>query len=216
MNTQSCRTGTNLSFRLGVSIRALGVLVLAMSASACSVETQPQEETISAHQSLRGTGNESRVCCKAMIASCLACQQGVSVQAYCASNPETVGCPRPPQPNCDDPNRDYMGDPQTCASMRFFCNPGTTPFYDECGCGCERQVQPACCEALTASCLACSAGTTIEQYCLKHPETHGCTFCMHSGDCESGERCTTEDGACLRKPGSMLTVCYGLCTSSRM
>ena len=31
-----------------------------------------------------------------------------------------------------------------------------------------------CCKALTASCLACSAGVKISEYCNKHPETPGC------------------------------------------
>ena len=32
----------------------------------------------------------------------------------------------------------------------------------------------ACCYALTASCLACSAGKTEEEYCRDFPNTVGC------------------------------------------
>ncbi len=32
-------------------------------------------------------------CCKALIASCLACTQNVTEEEYCAENPDTVGCP---------------------------------------------------------------------------------------------------------------------------
>lgn len=32
----------------------------------------------------------------------------------------------------------------------------------------------ACCKAMTASCLACAAGETIEEYCLGHKDTQGC------------------------------------------
>lgn len=34
-----------------------------------------------------------RVCCKAMTASCLACQAGISVALYCRTNPHVDGCP---------------------------------------------------------------------------------------------------------------------------
>ena len=33
---------------------------------------------------------------------------------------------------------------------------------------------PICCMAMTASCLACSAGQTVQEYCRLHPETQGC------------------------------------------
>lgn len=40
---------------------------------------------------------------------------------------------------CDrkDPTRRYVSsDPDECALIFFVCNPGETPFFDECGCGC--------------------------------------------------------------------------------
>lgn len=40
-----------------------------------------------------------QVCCKALIASCLACTQNVTEEEYCAENPDTVGCPeQTPEP----------------------------------------------------------------------------------------------------------------------
>jgi hypothetical protein len=61
---------------------------------------------------------------------------------------------RPPHPrfrvvNPIDPNRRFLGclpdprkryiarDPNVCAGIRFYCEQGT-PFFDACGCGCER------------------------------------------------------------------------------
>lgn len=35
---------------------------------------------------------EPRICCKALTATCLACAEGVSVEAYCAENTGTMGC----------------------------------------------------------------------------------------------------------------------------
>ena len=32
----------------------------------------------------------------------------------------------------------------------------------------------ACCYAITADCLACSAGLSITEYCNKFPDTTGC------------------------------------------
>tara|TARA_B100000482_G_C12596779_1_gene293645 strand:- start:426 stop:1088 length:663 start_codon:yes stop_codon:yes gene_type:complete len=41
------------------------------------------------------------VCCQALIASCLACAEEVTVEEYCEGNPDVSGCPglSPPQPN---------------------------------------------------------------------------------------------------------------------
>ncbi len=226
MITEHCRTWSVPSFRLPETLRVLSALFVAFSASACTVEAEPSEskqpqETSFTDQALSvGVEREdfsNRFCCQAEIASCKACQAGVSIQQYCAWYPHTVGCRRPPQTACDyrDPARRYVARSQEqCSRIRFQCTPDTTPFFDECGCGCEAETPRACCEALTASCMACSAGMTIEQYCLRYPRTQGCTFCTHSAQCGLREYCTTEDGACLRKPGTHLTVCYGLCSSS--
>lgn len=44
------------------------------------------------------------------------------------------------KPVCDytDPNRKYVAQsPEQCQTVKFFCDSGT-PFFDECGCGCEQ------------------------------------------------------------------------------
>lgn len=41
---------------------------------------------------------EPVACCMAMTASCLACAEGLSVEEYCAGNPETIGCEPEPAP----------------------------------------------------------------------------------------------------------------------
>lgn len=43
-------------------------------------------------------------------------------------------------PDPDDPKVSYTGgsenDPSICERIRFLCAQGTTPFSNECGCGC--------------------------------------------------------------------------------
>merc|ERR1719483_2073473 len=49
--------------------------------------------------------------------------------------------------------------------------------------GCPGEIRPrACCKALIASCLSCSAGQSIEQYCQSNPRTHGCPKKKVAGD----------------------------------
>jgi hypothetical protein len=39
---------------------------------------------------------------------------------------------------CTIPGRKYVAtSPAACAAIRFYCQPGLTAFFDECGCGCE-------------------------------------------------------------------------------
>lgn len=43
-------------------------------------------------------------------------------------------------PVCDysNPDKNYLSESaESCMAMKFFCTPPTTPFFDECGCGCE-------------------------------------------------------------------------------
>ncbi len=37
-----------------------------------------------------------------------------------------------------EPNRNYLGTPQSCMTIRFTCQAGWRPFQNNCGCGCER------------------------------------------------------------------------------
>lgn len=39
----------------------------------------------------------------------------------------------------DDPDRTYVAEsPEACAAILFECVPGSLIFFDECGCGCEK------------------------------------------------------------------------------
>lgn len=37
----------------------------------------------------------------------------------------------------NEPWRNYLGNPQTCMTIRYTCAPGKRPFQNACGCGCE-------------------------------------------------------------------------------
>ena len=45
---------------------------------------------------------------------------------------------------------------------------------------------PVCCKAMTASCLSCASGKTIDRYCSDEPDTIGCPctkiLCMNGSD----------------------------------
>jgi len=96
-----------------------------------------------------------RICCKAMNAQCLSCSAGVSVIDYCRKNPRTAGCP--------------IIEPM-CALIR--CEAGTVCIE---GKGCVKKPEPpVCCKAMTAQCLSCAAGVSIDEYCKENPRTAGC------------------------------------------
>jgi hypothetical protein len=49
-------------------------------------------------------------------------------------------CRKEPPARCDadDPRLRYVSrDPEQCAAIRFFCEEGYQPFFNDCGCGCE-------------------------------------------------------------------------------
>ena len=47
-------------------------------------------------------------------------------------------CQKEPKKECNNPDRTYVSrDPARCAAIRFICDPGLAPFFDDCGCGCE-------------------------------------------------------------------------------
>lgn len=37
--------------------------------------------------------SESRICCQALTASCMACAKGISIREFCSKNPGYMGCP---------------------------------------------------------------------------------------------------------------------------
>ena len=97
-------------------------------------------------------GNDpDRICCKAMTAQCLACAEGVSPHEYCQEYPQTEGCKR--EPDSMDGNIGIIMDGSPIGTNGF---------------------DGICCKAMTAPCLACAAGVTPYEYCLKYPETIGC------------------------------------------
>lgn len=73
-----------------------------------------------------------------------------------------------------DPAKRYIvSDPDRCAAVRFACNEGEAPFFDDCGCGCQRgePCGDAVCGAGTyccnASCGICApeGGFCTQQVC---------------------------------------------------
>jgi hypothetical protein len=48
---------------------------------------------------------------------------------------------KPKKTKCDynsDPNLQYVSqDPEQCAAIRFTCDTGFEPFFNDCGCGCQ-------------------------------------------------------------------------------
>jgi hypothetical protein len=39
---------------------------------------------------------------------------------------------------CSDPSKQYVSrDPAQCALLHFICAEGSSPFFDDCGCGCQ-------------------------------------------------------------------------------
>ena len=41
-------------------------------------------------------------------------------------------------------------------------------------------VEPSCCRAMTADCLACAAGLSVPEYCANNIETVGCEGKSHT------------------------------------
>jgi len=62
------------------------------------------KETIGCTEKKEGT--HITECCKAEIATCLACGNRVTIEDICLYKPETVGCPKKKDPKDDDANKD--------------------------------------------------------------------------------------------------------------
>lgn len=84
-------------------------------------------------------------CCKALTAKCLSCVEGVSEAQYCESNPATVGCEEESKEKEEEIPSSEVSTPPT-----------------------------PCCMALTADCLSCSQGLTVQEFCERNPEEIGC------------------------------------------
>ena len=62
---------------------------------------------------------------------CNECACGEDGQVTCG----TAACACDP---ATEPHRTYIATPKKCAVIRFDCPVGSLPFYNDCGCGCER------------------------------------------------------------------------------
>ena len=91
-------------------------------------------------------GRPNQACCIARDNGVQPC--GGILGATC---PEGLVCIDNPNDQCD-PERGGADCPGTCQDLN----------------------QGACCEALTATCLACAAGQSVQDYCRENPNTVGC------------------------------------------
>lgn len=62
---------------------------------------------------------------------CNDCSCGTNGKVSCG----TQACVCDPD---NEPNRNYIGTPSTCGSIRYTCRSGTHSFQNDCGCGCEQ------------------------------------------------------------------------------
>jgi len=137
-------------------------------------------------------GCPAQACCEAYNAECNACSAGLSVEDYCAENPDISGCSTLLQVSAED-QVCSIGDHVECPGSGTMCSgndccprstfgqtfpcPSADPTADS---QCESPVKQtdclaqACCLGQTADCLACAAGTSVEQYCVDNPGTAGC------------------------------------------
>jgi len=134
-----------------------------------------------------------RACCRALTAECMACSQGISVQEYCISNPDTTGCDSN-ETATNPPTVEQEPGPVITTQGGATTLPAVVPGNDtvEGGGGgndappstpapppTEESMSPAgppraCCRALTAECMACSQGISVQEYCISNPDTIGC------------------------------------------
>ncbi|HLL52138.1 MAG TPA: hypothetical protein VK447_01245 [Myxococcaceae bacterium] len=69
--------------------------------------------------------------------SCDPTQGGADCGGICVEPGKDKKDKKPKKDECEVPERIYISeDPETCATLRFFCETGFEPFSDECGCGC--------------------------------------------------------------------------------
>jgi hypothetical protein len=99
----------------------------------------------------------------------------------------------------DDPTRRYVArSPKACQTVRFACEVGTTPFFDACGCGCERAPVTDCKRA------GCSGQLCVE---LDDDRVTTCEFrpeyaCYRAATCER-----QPEGKCGFTPTPELKEC---------
>ena len=77
--------------------------------------------------------------------------------------------------DCERKRNQYLGNPEECATLRFTCESGQQPFFDDCGCGCEDIPGEVCGDIVcpdgevccNASCGICTppGGVCTQQAC---------------------------------------------------
>jgi hypothetical protein len=82
-------------------------------------------------------------------------------------------------PDSNDPGVGYIThDPLECATIKFFCLPGSKPFSNDCGCGCIEEPEPKTCGGLAG--LTCDDGF----YC-DYQQDESCGAADHLGTCKA-------------------------------
>lgn len=117
---------------------------------------------------------------------------------------------KPSKKHCNRNDREYVAtDAASCAAVRFFCADGMTPFFDECGCGCEVAPGEACGSNVCGegeyccneSCGQCApvGGFCTQQYCgsVCGPNDCGPALGMPNYICDDGVTVAGPTGNCL-------------------
>jgi hypothetical protein len=135
---------------------------LALGLSACAVGVEEADEQV------ENAGEEARQRCGGIAAlpcpdgyECIisARCQGADCSGTCRKLPGG-GTIKPDRCSYNDPNKTYVSkDPVQCMAMLFMCAAGT-PFFDDCGCGCETTVSD--CTPGCPSGLYCAVCRTID------------------------------------------------------
>eukprot|EP00418_Pyrodinium_bahamense_P065950 CAMPEP_0179092160 /NCGR_PEP_ID=MMETSP0796-20121207/42137_1 /TAXON_ID=73915 /ORGANISM="Pyrodinium bahamense, Strain pbaha01" /LENGTH=506 /DNA_ID=CAMNT_0020789763 /DNA_START=64 /DNA_END=1582 /DNA_ORIENTATION=- len=118
-----------------------------------------------------------QLCCMAMTASCLACVEGVSVEEYCADHQhvDVQDCDAPVTPAIGVPASTLVPDETTTLPMSSHAPPEPTSTPVQVPTSSQTPVS-TCCMAVTATCLACREGVSVEDYCAdqRRSGTPGC------------------------------------------
>lgn len=143
----------------------------------------------------------SRSCCKEGKAECLACAIARTVEQFCTKWPETPQCSEtetaPTGASAGAVMSAKSTTPQITGSPVPFDGPvteqeGAIPEPDAQGGVMPKSEQDfakpesGCCWAMTASCLACSSGSTVEEICKERPDTAECPHTKQT-EADSGE-----------------------------
>lgn len=117
-----------------------------MSSTSTTMSTPPPDPTSTATGPM--CGGFAGIACPAGLVcvddprdSCDPTQGGADCSGVCVPQPDggsPGGDGGSPGPGCDKPGRKYMGrTADICSRIRYFCEPGSVAFHDDCGCGCE-------------------------------------------------------------------------------